>query len=104
MAPNTNHRRSAMTYLMLRAEVRDYDTWKRFFDTGPLDHKHLSTGHRLYRGVENPNQIVIQGEFGSSEEAASFRERLLSSGVIDAAGAKLDGPPIVVEEAEAVSY
>jgi hypothetical protein len=89
---------------MSSPEVRDYDTWRRFFDTDPLDHEHVSTGHRLYRGVENPNQIVIQGEFGSSEEAASFRERLLSSGVIDKAGAKLDGPPIAVDEAEAVAY
>ncbi len=93
-----------MTYLMLRAEVRDYETWKRFFDTDPIGHKQTSKGHRLYRGVENPNQIVIQGEFGSNEEAASFRERLLSSGVIDKAGAKLGGPPIVVEEVEAVTY
>jgi hypothetical protein len=47
--------------------------------------------------VEDPNQIIIQGEFSSPEGASSFRERLLSSDVIDRAGAKLGGPPMVVK-------
>jgi hypothetical protein len=54
--------------------------------------------------VENPNEVIIQGEFQTGKQATAYRERLLSSGVIDRAGAKLAGPPIVVEEAETVSY
>ena len=54
--------------------------------------------------MENPNEVIIQGEFPTAEQPTAYRERLLSSGVIDRAGSKLAGPPIVVEEAETVSY
>ena len=54
--------------------------------------------------MENPNEVIIQREFPTAEQATAYRERLLSSGVIDRAGAKLAGPPIVVEEAATVSY
>lgn len=54
--------------------------------------------------MENPNEVIIQGEFPTAEQATAYRERLLSSGVIDRAGAKPARPPIVVEEAETVSY
>ena len=54
--------------------------------------------------MENPNEVIIQGEFPTAEQATAYRERLLSSGVIDRAVAKLAGPPIVVEEAGTVGY
>jgi hypothetical protein len=54
--------------------------------------------------VENPNEVIIQGEFPTAEQATAYSEPLLSSGVIDRAGANLAGPPIVVEEAETASY
>jgi hypothetical protein len=94
-----------MAYLMFRAEVPDFDTWKRdIFDPDSVGREQTATGHRLYRGVENPNEVIIQGEFPTAEQATAYRERLLSSGVIDRARAKAAAPPIVVEEAETVAY
>jgi hypothetical protein len=94
-----------MAYLMLRAEVPDFDIWKHdVFDADPIGRQHVAKGHRIYRGVENPNEVIIQGEFSTAEQATAYRERLLSSGLVDEADAKLAGPPIVVEEAETVTY
>jgi hypothetical protein len=95
-----------MAYLILTGEVPDFDTWKQdVFDADPVGRKQAGgKAHRLYRGVENPNEVIIQGEFSTAEQATAYRERLLSSGVVDRAGAKLAGLPIVVEKAETVTY
>lgn len=52
--------------------------------------------------MENPNEVFIQVEFASSDDAKAGRERLLASGVLDRFPDKAG--PTVVEEAEAVSY
>jgi hypothetical protein len=95
-----------MAYLMLRIEVPDFDTWKReLFDPDPAGRAGSAKGHRIYRGVENPNELIVQVEFSSPEGAKSFRERLLGTGVLnDPRAGKTPAPPIVVEEEEAVSY
>ena len=91
-----------MAYVMARLEVPDFDTWKQRFDGDPAARRDAGTGHRLYRSSDNPNEVIVQVEFPSTEIAKSFRERLLASGAID--DLKLPAPPAVVEEAEAVSY
>jgi len=93
-----------MSYLMLRGEVSDFDNWKREFDADPVGRRQAANGHRLYRGAETPNEVIIQVEFASAHQATSFREQLLNSGVLDRLGPKLLAPPIVVEEADAVTY
>ena len=93
-----------MSYLMLRGEVSDFDNWKRDFDADPVGRIQAAKGHRLYRGVENLNEVIIQLEFASAQQATSFREQLLNSRVLERLGPKLPAPPIVVEEADAVSY
>jgi hypothetical protein len=95
-----------MTYLMLRVEVPDFDTWKReLFDPDPAARAQAAKSHRIYRGVENRNELIVQVEFSSAEQAKSFRERLLGTGVLeDPRAGKTPAPPIVVEEEEAVAY
>lgn len=94
------------SYVMLRAETPDFDTWKReLFDADPAGRKHAVKGYRLYRGIDNPNEVIVQAEFSSTEEAKSFRERLISSGALDdPRTGKLPAPPTIVEEVEAVMY
>jgi protein required for attachment to host cells len=92
-----------MTYLIARLEVPDFDTWKRDrFDQDPAGRAQAGKGHRLYRSVENPNEVIVQVEFASADDARSFRERLGSSGAFD--GLTVVAPPRIVEEAEAVTY
>jgi hypothetical protein len=95
-----------MPYVMLRAETPDFDTWKReLFDTDPAGRKQAAKGYRLYRGIDNPNEVIVQIEFASAEEAKSFRERLMGSGALDdPRSGKLPAPPTIVEEVETATY
>jgi hypothetical protein len=58
----------------------------------------------LFRGVDEPGKVFVGVEFASAEEAASFRERLLASGALDAGGMTVVTPPTVVEVADQTQY
>jgi hypothetical protein len=90
-----------MTYMLTRIDVGDYDAWKPMFDQDEPRARESASGWRIFRGVENPNEVFIQAEFSSPEEATAARERLLASGVLDRFDDKTG--PTLVEEAEAVS-
>jgi hypothetical protein len=91
-----------MALLLTRIQVDDYDAWKPMFDTDPAGARNAAKGHRIARGVDNPNELFVQVEFASSDEAKAARERLLSSGVLDRVTVKSE--PTVTEEAESVAY
>jgi len=90
-----------MTYMLTRIDVGDYDAWKPMFDQDAPRARESASGWRIFRGVENPNEVFIQSEFSSPEDAATARERLLASGVLDRFDDK--SGPTLVEEAEVAS-
>ena len=90
-----------MAFILTRIEVGDYDAWKPLFDQDMPGTRRSALGYRLFRNTENPNEVFIQIEFDSAEEAATARQRLLSSGVLDRFADKTG--PTVVEQEEAVS-
>ena len=83
-------------------DVGDYDAWKPMFDSDPAGRAQSGKGHRIFRSVANPSEVFVAVEFGSVEDAQSFRERLLASGALDNVTVKTE--PTVVEEAENVEY
>ena len=89
-----------MAVILTRINVGDYDAWKPMFDQDRPGARRSATGYRLFRNSDDPNEVFIQVEFDSTEEAIAARERLLSSGVLDRFP-DMTGPT-VVEEAEAV--
>jgi hypothetical protein len=91
-----------MALLLTRIGVDDYDAWKPMFDSDPAGARKAAQGHRISRSVENPNEVFVQVEFASADEAKAARERLLSSGVLDRVTVKTE--PTVTEEAESVAY
>jgi hypothetical protein len=91
-----------MAFIVTRINVGDYDTWKPMFDKDEPGARHEAKGHRVLRGVENPNEVFVVVEFASPEEAKAGREKLLASGVLDRFPDK--DLPKVVEEAEVVVY
>ncbi len=91
-----------MAFMLTRIDVDDYDAWKARFDSDPAGARQAARGHRLLRGVEEPNEVFIQVEFDSSDDANAARERLLSSGALDQV--KVQAGPTVAEEAETVAY
>ena len=91
-----------MTFLLTRIEVDDYEVWKSAFDSDPVGARTNAKGHRILRGVDSANDVFIQVEFESTEEANAARERLVSSGLLDRVRVKAG--PSVAEPAEQVAY
>ena len=92
-----------MTLLLGHYEVDDLDTWKReTFDADPGGRKQTAMGHVLSRSLDNPNEVFVRVEFGSVEDAESFREHLLASGALDKVTVKV--APTIAEIAEEASY
>lgn len=91
-----------MAFMLTRIQVEDYDAWKPLFDSDPPGARKAAKRHRILRNLDNPNELFIQVEFSSSEDATEARERLLASGVLDRVTVKAE--PVVAEEAESVEY
>ena len=91
-----------MTYTLAHIQVDDYEQWKEMFDAARQTVRKDATGHRILRGTEDPNDVLIQVEFPSAAEARAAREVLLRSGALDRV--KLIDGPSVIEEAETVAY
>jgi hypothetical protein len=91
-----------MAVMMTRIRVQDFDSWKAIFDGDPPGARQAAAGHRLYRAVEDPNQVFVAVEYSSTEEAKAARERLLASGVLDRVEVKTE--PTIVEQVEAIAY
>ncbi|MGZ8686845.1 MAG: hypothetical protein ACXWZP_00305 [Gaiellaceae bacterium] len=91
-----------MAFIVTRINVGDYDSWKPMFDKDEPGARKAAKGHRVLRGVENPNEVFVMVEFASLDAAKDAREKLLASGVLDRFPDK--DLPKVVEVAEAVTY
>jgi hypothetical protein len=91
-----------MAFMLTRIHVDDYEAWKPIFDSDPPGAREAAKRHRILRSLEEPNEVFVQVEFASSDDANAARERLLASGVLDRVTVKAG--PTVTEEAEAVDY
>src|SRR5688500_582812 len=56
-----------MAFIISSFEVDDYDAWKQTFDSDPGGRRQGGKGHRIFRGVANPNEVFITTEFSSAE-------------------------------------
>jgi len=91
-----------MPFILTRLNVGDYDMWKPMFDQDKPGARAASKGWRIFRNADNPGeQVFIQVEFESLEDAREGRERLLASCVLDRFQDK--SGPHIVEEAETVA-
>lgn len=87
-----------MAYIVTRIQTGDYERWRPMYDQDRPQAREKATTQRVLRNVDDPNEVVIQLEFGSTAEALEARERLLASGVLDRFD-DLTGP-LVLEDAE----
>jgi len=91
-----------MPFMLTKIHVDDYEAWKPRFDEGRNGTRHAARGHRILRNLDDPNELFIQVEFGSEEDARAAREELVSSGVLDRV--EVRSQPTLTEVAEAVAY
>jgi hypothetical protein len=90
-----------VAFIITRINVGDYDTWKPMFDQDQPGARAASKGWQVLRNIDDPNEVFIQVEFETVEDAEAGREKLLASGVLDRFEDK--SGPKVVEVAEEVS-
>ena len=60
--------------VIVQHKVRDYDAWKSVFDEHQaVRTRHGATGHVLYRGADDPNEVTVVNHFPSRPQADIFR-------------------------------
>ncbi|HEX8207717.1 MAG TPA: hypothetical protein VF587_16755 [Solirubrobacteraceae bacterium] len=91
-----------MPFMLTKIHVEDYDAWKPMFDQGRTSVRSAAKGHRILRSVEDPNELFIQVEFDSTDDARAAHDELLASGALDRV--EVRSAPTVAEMADAVSY
>jgi hypothetical protein len=91
-----------MITMLTRVDVGDYDAWKPVFDQDPPKARAAAKAHRVYRSTDNPNEVFVQVDFDSADEARAARQRLLDSGVLDRFPDRTG--PTIVEIAESVEH
>ena len=72
-----------MAFVLTVLDTGNYDAWRQNFDSDPAGRSEAAKRHRVFRAADNPNEVFVSIEFGSVEDARSFRERLLASGAMD---------------------
>lgn len=66
-----------MTILQIEHGVRDYEAWKRAFDSDPVGRAEGGVRrYRISRPTDDPNYVIVDLEFDSSSEAEAFRAKL----------------------------
>jgi hypothetical protein len=59
-----------MTTLRIQHSVLSYEGWKQMFDSDPADRKGSGVRNfQIYRGVEDPNFVMIDLEFDTVAQA-----------------------------------
>lgn len=79
-----------MATLSIKHQVADFDDWKKVFDGhATVRQQHGATGHRVYRDLTDPTEIVVHSDFESREAAEKFladpwlAEAMAEAGVIN---------------------
>lgn len=90
-----------MAFMMTKGKVEDFEAWKAIFDQDPPGARADASSYRVYKGADDPNEVVVQVEYSSLEKARAGRDKLVASGVLDRLP-EVSGPTIL-EEAEAVT-
>ena len=90
-----------MSFMLARINVDDYDAWKPMFDSDPAGARKAAKGHRILRAADDPNEVFIQVEFDSADDARAARQALIDHGVLERVNV-LAGPTVAETADEAV--
>jgi hypothetical protein len=95
-----------MPILKIEHAVRDYEAWKRAFDSDPIGREAGGVRrYRVLRAADNPNDVIIELEFDQADEAEAFHGKLRELWGRVAGDLGLEGPHArVLEVAESGDY
>ncbi len=93
-----------MAFLLVRHNVKDYETWKPFFD------EHSSTraeegskGGKIFRSADDPNELFILLEWDNIENAKKFAQSEKTIEAVQKAGIVGNPDIYFLEEAATIS-
>lgn len=79
-----------MAKVIIRHKISDYDTWKGHFDNfSSVRQEAGETSFKLFRGVDDQNELLIIVEWDNIENAKAFfsredlKEKMQEAGVIE---------------------
>jgi heme-degrading monooxygenase HmoA len=59
---------------MGRFKVREYEAWKEVFhENTPFRSGHGCTGHLVFHGIDDPDEVTVMLRFSSRDAAEGFR-------------------------------
>jgi len=91
--------------IIVQHKVRDYDTWKSVFDGHQaVRTRHGATGHELYRGLEDLNDITVVNHFPSKEQAEAFAADPSLKEAMERGGVVSEPRITWAQDTEAVEY
>ena len=83
-----------MVRIFVRHPVTDYGHWRTAYDAFDAVRQQMGvTGHGVYRGVDDPNDVTVWHDFASAEQAKAFAASDELRHAMDEAG--VAGPPAV---------
>ena len=85
-----------MPYVMSRIDVPNVDEWRHAFEAVAADGSAAWRRHRIYRSLEEPDQLVIALEVDSYDDAVTLRAALPESRPF--AEVRFAGKPRIVDE------
>lgn len=96
-----------MTILHIEHPIRDFDLWKKAFDSDPIGRERSGVRqYQVLRPVDNPNYVMIDLSFDNSEAAEAALVALRELWRSSAASPVLMGSPHtrMVEVVESKEY
>ncbi len=91
--------------MVFQSNVADFDAWKMVFDENrSLRVRHGATGHRVYRGVDDPTAVMVVTTFASAEGAAAFATDPALKEAMERAGVTSAPSMAKYAEADVIAY
>ena len=91
--------------IIVQHTVSDYDEWKRVFDEHEaVRRQHGATGHQLYRGAVDPNEVTVVTQFPTRAQAEAFATDPSLKEAMERGGVISEPRVTWAEESEDVDY
>ncbi len=64
-----------MSKMIVNHRTTDFDTWKSAYESmEPVRRKYGSTGSKVFRGISDPNDLVIITHWDNAEQARNYSQ------------------------------
>ena len=83
-------------FILTRIRTVGYDRWRALYDQDVPRAREHAVSQRVFRLLDDPDQVFVFLEFATEEDARESRRRLVDSGVLDRF-ADVHGPNVVEE-------